>query len=310
MRITQQMGVFRQPPGMLGGLDMIDYDYLRPESLQEVFSLLKEYGANATLIAGGTDVMVKIRNTKKAPGVLISLRGLKDLRYIRKNKGYHIGALTTHRMLEQSEMVQRELSALHAGASRIGSVQIRNVATVGGNICNAAPSADTAGPLLALGAVCVLEGPDGRRSVPMEEFFTGTYKTVRKRDEVLVELKIPEEIGQFGSAYWKHSRRKAMNLPILGVAVALSLSNDNTISDARIALTVAAPTPVRAYKTEEFLKGKPLIDAVLEEAGKIAASPDCCSPRDSLRCEAWYRREIIAVYVARMAKLAAERIKK
>jgi CO/xanthine dehydrogenase FAD-binding subunit len=287
---------------------MIEYDYKKPESLEEVFSLLKEYGTKATLIAGGTDVMVKIRNTKKAPEVLISLRGIKDLRYIRKNGGYHIGALTTHRMLEQSQLVKTELSALHDGASRIGSVQIRNVATIGGNICNAAPSADTAGPLLVLDAQVVLEGPEGRRSVPLSEFFTGTYRTVRKQNEVLVEFEIPGEMEHFGSAYWKHSRRKAMNLPLLGIAVSLNLDGD-TVSDARIALTVAAPTPIRAYNAEEFLKGKPLTDDVLREAGKISASPECCSPRDSLRGVAWYRREIIEVYVARMARLAAENIK-
>lgn len=292
----------------LGGLDMIDYDYKKPESLEEVFSLLKEYGPKATLIAGGTDVIVNIRNTKKAPEVLISLRGLKDLRYIKKNKGYHIGALTTHRMLELSELVKTELSALYDGASRIGSVQVRNVATIGGNICNAAPSADTAGPLLVLDTQVVLEGLKGRRSVPIYEFFTGTYKTVRKQDEVLVEFQIPAEMEHFGSAYWKHSRRKAMNLPVLGIAVSLKL-DDETITDARIGLTVAAPTPVRAYNAEEFLKGKPLTDEVLREAGKISASPECCSPRDSLRGVAWYRREIIEVYVARMARLAAENIK-
>ena len=288
---------------------MVEYDYLKPESLEEVFSLLKEYGSKAALIAGGTDVMVKIRNTRKAPEILISLRGLEDLRYIKKNSGYHIGALTTHRMLEQSDMVQKELAALHEGASRIGSVQVRNVATLGGNICNAAPSADTAGPLLVLDALAVLVGPDGRRSVPIAEFFTGTYKTVRKPDEVLVELEIPTEMEKFGSAYWKHSRRKAMNLPILGISVSLKLDDVDEIADARIALTVAAPTPVRAYKAEEFLRGKPLRDDVLAEAGRIASSPDCCSPRDSLRCESWYRCEIIEIYVARMAKLAAERIK-
>jgi carbon-monoxide dehydrogenase medium subunit len=287
---------------------MIEYDYKKPASLEEVFGLLKEYGPKAALIAGGTDVMVNIRNTKKAPKVLISLRGLKDLRYIKKNNGYHIGALTTHRMLELSELVKTELSALYDGASRIGSVQVRNVATIGGNICNAAPSADTAGPLLVLDAQVVLEGPEGRRSVPIYEFFTGTYKTVRKQNEVLVEFQIPAEMEHFGSAYWKYSRRKAMNLPILGVSVSLKLDNE-TITDARIGLTVAAPTPVRAYKAEEFLKGRQLTDDVLKEAGKIAASPECCSPRDSIRGEAWYRREIIEVYVARMARLAAENTK-
>jgi len=287
---------------------MIDYDYRKPESLEEVFKLLQEYGHRAALIAGGTDVMVKIRNTRKAPEVLISLRGLKELSYIRKNGDYHIGALATHRMLEQSDLVQRELTALYEGASRIGSVQVRNVATIAGNICNAAPSADTAGPLLALDAQVLLQGPEGERRVPITEFFTGTYKTVRKETEVVTEIRIPAEMKRFGSAYWKQSRRKAMNLPIVGIAVSLRLDNA-TISDARIALTVAAPTPIRAYKAEEFLTGKPMDEAVLAEAGRIAASTDCCTLRDSLRGEAWYRAEIIEAYVPRMGKLAAERVK-
>lgn len=286
---------------------MIVYDYLRPDNLEEVLRLLKEHGPKATLIAGGTDVMVKIRNTKKAPEVLVSIRGLKDLRYIEKKSDYHIGALTTHRMLEQSELVRTELSALHDGASRVGSVQVRNVATVGGNICNAAPSADTAGPLLVFDALVFMEGPEGKRSVPINEFFTGTYKTVLKKDEVLTEIKIPGEMEHFGSAYWKHSRRKAMNLPILGISVSLKL-DDEIITDTRIALTVAAPTPVRAYKAEDFLRGEPLSDEALNEAGRIAASTECCTLRDSLRGEAWYRGEIIEAYVPRMARLAAERI--
>jgi len=275
--------------------------------LQEAFDLLNEYGPKAALIAGGTDVLVKIRNTKKAPPVLISLRGLKDLAYIRKDGGYAIGALTTHRMLELSDLVKAELGALHDAASQVGSVQIRNVATLGGNICNAAPSADTAGPLLVLDASAVIEGPQGRRTVPMVEFFMGTYKTILKQGEILIGFHIPESMATFGSAYWKHSRREAMELPLLGVAASIRLSQGRAVLDGRIALTVAAPTPVRAYKAEEFLKGKPLDPEVLREAGRIAASPDCCSPRDSLRCEAWYRREMIQVFVPRMINLAAER---
>jgi len=286
---------------------MIDYDYKKPESVKEVLSLLKDYGPKATLIAGGTDVMVNMRNRHLSPEVLVSLRGLEELRYITKKTGYHIGAMTTHGMLEHSDMVRTELSALHDGASRVGSVQIRNVATVGGNICNAAPSADTAGPLLVLDATLILEGPDGRRTVPIADFFTGPSKTVRQQDEILIEFDIPEEMSGFGSAYWKHSRRKAMDLPILGVAVAVRLANDETVSDVRIGLTVAAPTPIRAYKAEEFLMGKRLDDDVLEAAGRIASSES--SPRDSMRGKEWYRRDIIHVFVPRMARLAAERLR-
>lgn len=289
---------------------MNDFDYLMPTSLGEAVGLLKQYGSKAALIAGGTDVMVKIRKTRKAPEVLISLRRLRDLCYIRKDGAYHIGALTTHRMLEQSPLVQSELSALHDAASQVGSVQIRNVGTLGGNLCNAAPSADTAGPLLVLDATAVLEGPEGGRRVPLREFFTGTYRTVKKPDEVFVEVEIPEAMGPFGSAYWKHTRRKAMELPLIGIAVALQLSEDHRdIMDSRIALTVAAPTPIRAYLAEEFLKGKPMTDEVLREAGRMASSADCCTIRTSLRCEAWYREEMVRVFVPRMARIAAERIK-
>jgi len=284
---------------------MIDYDYLKPKSLEEVFSLLETYGERATLIAGGTDVMVSIRNKELAPEVLISLRELKDLSYIRKDDAYHIGALTTHRMLETSQLVQQELSALYDGASKVGSVQIRNVATVGGNICNAAPSADTAGPLLVLDAQAVLKGPDGIRKVPLTEFFTGPSQTVKRNDEVLTEFEIPIENGQFGSAYHKHSRRKAMDLPILGVAVSLKLSRQS-VENVRIALSVAAPTPIRARKAEEFLKGKTLDEEVLKEAGRIAGLE--ASPRDSLRGKAWYRKEMIETFVPRMAMKASERL--
>jgi len=286
---------------------MIDYEYKKPKSLDEVFTLMKAYGSASRVIAGGTDLMVTMRRARKSPGVLISLRGLEDLKYIRKDDAYHVGALATHRMLECSSLVRDELTALQEGAAKVGSVQIRNVATVGGNICNAAPSADTAGPLLALDAIVVLRGPEGERHIPLAEFFKGPGKTVRQRDEVLIELEIPLEMGGYGSSYWKHSRREAMNLPLVGIAAALHLTAEGLIDDARIALTVAAPTPVRALKAEEFLKGKTPERDVLVEAGKIASSPECCSPRDSLRCDAWYREEIIRVYVARMLALAVER---
>ncbi len=288
-------------------LDMIDYEYKKPKSLDEVFRLMETYGSDAKLIAGGTDLMVAMRRAHKSPAVLISLRAIDELRYILKDGGYRIGALTTHRMLETSPLVLDELTGLQEGAARIGSVQIRNVATVGGNICNAAPSADTAAPLLALGAVVLLRGPEGERRVALEEFYTGPGRTVKRPNEILAELEIPLEMGAYGSAYWKHSRRQAMNLPLVGIAAAVQLSAGGVIEDARIALTVAAPTPVRAFKAEEFLKGRLPDVNVLKEAGRIASSPDCCSPRDSLRCDAWYREEMIRVYVARMLALAAER---
>ena len=284
---------------------MIAYDYFKPKDLAETFKLLDQHGRKAELIAGGTDVMVVVKQSNRSPDALISLRDIEELRYIRKNHGYHIGSLTTHRMIEKSTLMQNELAALNRGASQVGSVQVRNVATIGGNICNAAPSADTAAPLMILDAVITLNSRKGERQVPIRDFFVGPSETVKEWDEILTEITIPEEMGTYGTAYCKHARRKAMNLPIIGVAVGLSLNTDETIGDARIALTVAAPTPIRVDEAEDFLRGKPLTDDILKEAGLIASSPECCSPRDSLRCESWYREDMVRVLIPRVAKEAA-----
>lgn len=284
---------------------MIDYAYFKPKDLAETFSLLDQHGRKAELIAGGTDVMVLVKQSNRSPEVLISLRGIEELRYIHKNGDYRIGALTTHRMIETSMLMKNELTALNQGASQVGSVQVRNVATIGGNICNAAPSADTAAPLMILDAVLVLKSNKSERQVSIEDFFVGPSETVKAWNEILTEIIIPEQMGTYGTAYCKHARRKAMNLPILGVAVGLSLEMDETISDARVALTVAAPTPIRIHEAEDFLRGKPLNEDILKEAGLIASSPECCSPRDSLRCEGWYREDMVRVLIPRVAKEAA-----
>ena len=284
---------------------MIDYAYFKPKDLLETFNLLAQHGEKAQLIAGGTDVMVVIKLSNRSPEVIISLRGIEALRYIHKDDDYRIGALTTHRMIETSKLMTNELTALHQGASQVGSVQVRNVATIGGNICNAAPSADTAAPLMIMDALLVLKSSKSERQVPIEDFFTGPSETVKAWDEILTEIIIPGQMGSFGSAYCKHARRQAMNLPIVGVAVGLSLGRDEIIDDVRIALTVASPTPIRIHPAENFLRGKPLTDDILKEAGLIAASPECCSPRDSLRCEGWYREDMVRVLIPRVAKEAA-----
>ncbi len=288
---------------------MISYDYKKPVTLDEAFELLSICGTRATLIAGGTDVLVNMRNRKIAPEVLISIRGIKALQYIRKEKDYHIGATTTHAMLDHSTLIRDELAALQQGSSQVGSVQLRNVATIGGNICNAAPSADTAAPLLVFDAVAVLKNTEGSREVPVVDLFKGPSVCDLRSGEILVELKIPGEMSGYGSHYYKHVRRKALNLPMIGVAVAIKLNGEDIIEDVKIGLTVVAPTPIRAYVAENYLKGKPFTDEVLAEAGQLASSPDCCSPRDSLRCEGWYREEMVRVLIPRVVKQAADQIR-
>ncbi len=312
---------------------MIRYDYLKPSSLEEAIGLLKQYGGQAKLIAGGTDVMVGIRQKRYAPQVLISLRGIEGLSYIQEEDGgLRIGALTTHRELEKSPLVKERFGALADAVDNLGSVQIRNVATIGGNICNAAPSADTAPPLLVLGASVRIKGSGGERTLPLEEFFLGPGETALKDDEILVEFIIPSPPPNSASVYWKHTRRQAMDLPIIGVAMMLAVEkteapalkeafgrrgpleellgaldeSELVCQEVRLALGVAAPTPMRASKAEEFLRGRRITQETLLEFGEIASSE--ATPRDTVRGAAWYRREMIRVLPKRLALKCLERI--
>jgi len=310
---------------------MKKFDYLKPKTLDEALSLLAQYGEKARLIAGGTDVIVMIKQKAMAPDVLVSLQGIPGLSQIKYNGSLAIGPMVTHRAIEKSEIIRKNFSALADAVDDLGSVQIRNVATIGGNICTAAPSADTATPLLVLGTQVKIRNPKGERTLPIEEFFKGPGETVLKTGEMVEELLIPKLLPNTGSTYYKLQRRLALDLPILGVSVLLSLDKNRiTCSDllctaapissilhrmeedeiicreVRIALGVAAPTPMRAVKAEALLRGKKLSDELLEEAAAAAAQE--AQPRDTLRGEAWYRKDMVRVLVKRMAMKSIERV--
>ena len=286
---------------------MNKFDYLTPTSISEAISLHENYGNQAQYIAGGTDVMVKIKEGKISPQYVISLRHLQGLDHIIYEKGeLTIGAMVTHRMLELSPTIRKEFPILIDAVENIGSVQIRNVATIGGNIVNAVPSADGAIPLVTLGAEVRVIGPKGKRAMALEDFFIGPGKTLLKSGEILVEFVIPKLPPHTGTAYWKHTRRAAMELPILGVAVLISLDDDmQTCTEAKIGMGVVAPTPMRAKNAEAILKGKKVDEEILKKAGKAAAEE--CKARDSIRGKAWYRRDMVELFVQRMAIVAMKR---
>ena len=182
---------------------MNKFRYLKPQTLEEALSLLEQHGEKAKLIAGGTDVIVMAKQNTISPEVLISLRGVPGLdRIERQNGDLKIGALVTHRTLEKSELIRKEYSALADATDWLGSIQIRNVATLGGNICTAAPSADTATPLLVLGAKVKIKNLREERMVPIEEFFKGPAETVLRTGEIVTEFIIPRLMPNTGSAYW------------------------------------------------------------------------------------------------------------
>ena len=290
---------------------MHTFEYLRPKSIDEAISLMESHGERARYIAGGTDILVKIKEKKVLPDFLISLRHIPDMAYINyeEAKGVlRIGSMTTHRMLEKSSLIRGRYPILTDAVDNIGSVQIRNVATIGGNIVNAVPSADGAIPLITLGAQIRMRGPKGDREMELVDFFIGPGQTLLGHGEIVLEFVVPKLLPHTGMAYYKHTRRAAMELPILGVAVLLSLEDDGiTCSEARIGLGVLAPTPMRALNAEKILKGERVEDALLERAGKVAAEE--CKARDSVRGEAWYRRAMVEVLVKRLGMLCLERAK-
>jgi len=288
---------------------MRKFSYLAPKNLDEAVSLLESYGERAKYVAGGTDVLVKIKEGKLSPDYLISLKGLlhQESPYLNHETGeLFIGALLTHRAIEKSSVVRLNYPILHDAVKNIGSVQIRNVATIGGNLVNAVPSADGAIPLIALDGKAHVYGTKGRRSVELRRFFLGPGQCDLERGEILKEIVIPPLPPRTAGAYVKHGRREAMELPMLGVGVQLSLEADMATCDqVRICLGVAAPTPLRCLEAEKYLTGKKVYDLSLAEAGRIAGEES--RVRDSIRGLAWYRREMVAVLVKRMGVKALER---
>ncbi len=291
---------------------MKKFTYLVPKTLDEAVSLYQSHENAAMYVAGGTDVMVKLKSGKIAPDYLVSLKHVMEHNKIRVNPDtgeLHIGAFVTHRALETSALIKSQYPIIHDAVQHIGSLQIRNVATIGGNLVNAVPSADGAIPLIALDAKVSIYGAMGERSVDLIHFFEGPGQTVLEREEILTEIIIPKQSPRSSGAYQKFGRRAAMELPLIGVGVQLKLEDQsNRCAKARVALGVAAPTPIRTLNAERYLVGKEITEESLLEAGNLAAEES--RVRDSIRGLAWYRREMVAVFVKRMGMKCLERIVK
>lgn len=285
------------------------FEYLKPTSVKEALELLDRYGEKAKLIAGGTDVMVQWKKKVLSPEYLISLRNVPELSVIHFDGDLKIGAGTTHRDLELSPIIRKHFPVILDAVSNLGSVQVRCSGTIGGNICNAAPSADTAPPLLVLDAEVNAVSSKGERSIPISEFFGGPSRTVLEPNEIVTHFQIPKLPLHTAASYWKHTRRAAMDLPILGVAVLLSFQEPDAVRciRARIGLGVAAPTPMRAKNAEAFLEGKVIDESVLAQAGKMAVAE--ASPRTSIRGSKWYRESMIPVLVRRTGLVCQQRAK-
>jgi len=272
--------------------------YLTAGSVEEALSLLSQYGEKAKFVSGGTDLLMQLKRGEAAPECLICLGEIRELDFIAYDeiKGLRVGALTTILNVANSSLIQSKFSILAQAAGMLGTPAIRNQATLGGNLCNAAPSADTAPPLLVLGAKAKTTGVEGEKVVPLEDFFVGPGQTILGQDQLLTEIQIPNMLPHSGGTYLKQKRRQGADLAVVGVA-AWVVMEKGVLKDVKIALGAVAPTPIRARKAEEILKGRKFDQGLLEKSG-LAAS-DEAKPIDDIRSSADYRRQLVAVLTKR-----------
>jgi carbon-monoxide dehydrogenase medium subunit len=281
------------------------FEYFEPKTLDAAVSLLGGHAGKADVLAGGTDLLVEIKEHLRAPDYVVNVKKIPDLDHLEYDvgSGLRFGALVTAREIEISPITANKYRGLRQASCEIGSIQIRNRATVVGNICRASPSADTLPPLIADGASVKIHGPDGERIVLLEEFFTGPGKTILKPDELVTEVKVPAPAAHTGSVYIKHGRRKAMELATVGIAISLTRDGD-ICREIRIVLGAVAPTPIRARRAEGVLRGKKLDERAIETAAETAMGES--RPVSNVRGSADYRREMVHVLTRRAIGHAAD----
>jgi len=282
------------------------FEFYQPASLQEASRLLRENGPGGRFLAGGTDLVIAMKEKGLVPKYIVDLKRISGLSGIRENGdgSIAIGALTTMREIETSPLVKKRYPFLSQSAAEVGSIQIRNRATVGGNMANATPSADVAPALIALNATAKIVGANGDRTVALEEFFRGPGQTVMTSDEILTELTIPKTGPRLVGEYIKFSPREMMDLAYVGVAVAYNLGvSDKKCGGVRIVLGAVAPTPLRARRAETALEGQVLTEALAEKAGQIAAEE--AKPISDVRSSADYRRAMVGAMTKRALLNAA-----
>lgn len=275
------------------------FDYFAPESLEEAIDLLKKYGSRARVMAGGTDLMVKMRLRAIAPEVLISLKNIPGLDTITMDsqKGLTIGAMVLLADVAAHPEIKTNFPAIAAAANDTANVQVRNMGTVVGNLCNASPSADNAPTLLVMEATVHIVGSNGERTLPLGDFFKGPGITALAPDEIVTAVSVPPTPPHTGVVYLSFSGRGKLDCSTVGIGALVTLSGDSCQS-ARIAIGACAPTPMRAPETETLLTGNTVDEALLRSASLKAAEET--RPIDDLRASAAYRLKVVEVLAYRV----------
>ncbi len=281
------------------------FELALPDTLAACQQALAD-GPDVRLVAGGTDLLPQMKNGLVKARRVVDLSQLPELKLIELNSdgGLRVGACVSARMLELAQPVRDGFTSLAESASVVGSLQIRHLATLGGNLANAAPSADMAPPLLALDAEFLIAGPRGQRRLPATDFFQGVRRTQLAADEVLVEIIIPAPGPGSGGTYVRHTPRRELDIAVVGVASQLTIADGKCVK-ARIALAAVAPVPLRAIQAEARLEGEAVTPALIEEAAQLAV--EASRPISDQRGSAEFRRHLVRVLTRRTLTTALER---
>ena len=268
-----------------------------------------ERDPEAVVISGGSDVLIKIREGKLAGCSLVSIHGIRELKGIRLEEDgtIVIGPATTFSHITKSPVIQERIPILGEAVDMAGGPQLRNIGTVGGNVCNGVTSADSASSLCCLDVILVLKGPNGVREVPISQWYTGPGRTVREHGELLIEIRIQKENYEgYGGQYIKYGKRGAMEIATLGCAVTVKLTEDKKhVADLRLAYGVAAPTPIRCRETERFVIGMEIGDGLAQAVGTGALKE--VNPRSSWRASKEFRLQLVEELGKRAVKQAVIR---
>jgi len=283
-----------------------NFHYFAARTVKEAVSLLEAHGDAAKVLAGGTDLIVQLREGLRSADCVLDVKKVPELMELRLGAdGLRLGAAVPCYRVYGDEAVRSQYPALADATHIIGGWQIQGRASVGGNLANASPAADSIPPLIAYQAICEIAGPNGRRRIPVEEFCTAPGKNALGRGELLVALQLPPQPPGSGAHYRRFIPRNEMDIAVVGVAANLTLASDGVIQAARVALAAVAPTPVLAREASEFLVGKPAEEDVFREAGDLAKLS--ASPISDMRGPADYRRHLVGVLTRRVLVTAAER---
>jgi aerobic carbon-monoxide dehydrogenase medium subunit len=276
---------------------MAKFDYFEPADLAEVLSLLKNYGEEAKVIAGGQSLLILIRQGLVRPHVLISLHRIAALRRIEFNDGHiEIGAMATQREISTDDRIRSRVPALAEAASKVGSIHVQNLGTVGGNISHAEPNGDSAPALISLGGSVLATSERGQRTVPLDDFFRGPFENCLQADELVARVRVPLPVDGASSVYVKHVQR-AVDRATVGVGLQLRVNDAGVCEDARIGVGGAAPSPFRATRAEALLKKEKISDALLNAvASELSAM---CDPFTDSHGPAEYKRKMAGVFVKR-----------